>query len=68
MGISGLDVIRTSETENSANLGQIPVIDNSFSYTLSKESVTTFTGKLSSQVNLPPEPPTGLKVANNLAL
>jgi len=40
---TNLNVIRTSATENSANLGQVSVNGNSFTYTLPAESVTTFT-------------------------
>ena len=45
-GISALDIYRTSDTENTLNLGQINISGNSFSYIIPKNSTTTFTGKI----------------------
>jgi len=42
--ISSLNAYRTSTTENTESLGQISVTENSFTYTLPRESITTFTG------------------------
>ncbi|MCK4794705.1 MAG: DNRLRE domain-containing protein [Desulfobacteraceae bacterium] len=42
--ISSLNAYRTSTTENTESLGQILVTENSFTYTLPRESITTFTG------------------------
>lgn len=44
--ISGLNVFRTSETEDSAPLGSVSVKGNSFVYTLPQKSITTFNGSL----------------------
>lgn len=41
-GLSTLDVVCTSETLNSADMGQVSVVGGSFSFTLPKQSVTTF--------------------------
>ncbi|MFC2141386.1 hypothetical protein ACFLR7_00445 [Acidobacteriota bacterium] len=46
-GLSNLDVICTSETLDAVYLGQVIVNGSSFSYDLSKRSITTFTGKYS---------------------
>jgi O-glycosyl hydrolase len=43
-GLSNLKVIRTSSTENSSDLGQVPVLDNSLTYTLPSKSITSFIG------------------------
>jgi len=42
--LSTLDVIRTSATEKSVNLGQLSVVNNAFTCALPRESITTFTG------------------------
>jgi len=57
-GLSNLDVIRTSATENSVNLGQVAVSNNSFTYNLPAESVTTFTGTMGGGVPTDTTPPT----------
>ncbi len=44
---SSLDVVRTSAAENAAGLGRVSVADNSFSYILPGQSVTTFSAAIS---------------------
>lgn len=46
-GLSSLDTVRTSEHENTVSVGRIPGISSSFTSTLPAESVTTFTGTIS---------------------
>jgi O-glycosyl hydrolase len=43
-GIRILDIFRTSVSENTANLGSLGVLNNSFSYKLAAQSITTFAG------------------------
>lgn len=62
--ISSLNAYRTSASENATNIGHVSVSNNKFSYTLPKESITTFTGQISTQDTTPPEPPTGLRIVN----
>lgn len=45
-GLTNLKVIRTSSTENSAELGTIALSDSSFTTALRDSSVTTFTGNI----------------------
>lgn len=44
--ISGLTAYRTSATENSIDLGKVSVMSSTFTYSLPKKSITTFTGAL----------------------
>jgi hypothetical protein len=39
-----LRAYRTSASENSADLGRVSLVGNSFTYRLPQESITTFTG------------------------
>ncbi|OGJ86723.1 MAG: hypothetical protein A2268_13585 [Candidatus Raymondbacteria bacterium RifOxyA12_full_50_37] len=50
-GLSSLNAIRSSATENAVNLGQISVTGNSFSYTLPDSSITTLTGTIGTTTN-----------------
>ncbi|OGJ91505.1 MAG: hypothetical protein A2248_03640 [Candidatus Raymondbacteria bacterium RIFOXYA2_FULL_49_16] len=43
-GILNLNIIRTSQTDSSLNIGNVSVSGNSFTYDLPGQSVTTFTG------------------------
>jgi len=47
-GLSTFNVIRTSPSENTTDLGSVSVTGSSFSYNLPSESVTTFHGTLGS--------------------
>ncbi|MFH1761271.1 MAG: hypothetical protein ABIA63_09245, partial [bacterium] len=49
-GLSVLDVIRTSSTENADSVDQVIVSGNSFNYILPDSSITTFTGAISNPV------------------
>jgi O-glycosyl hydrolase len=42
--LRNLDIFRTSASENTANLGRLSVLNNSFSYILPAQSITTFAG------------------------
>ena len=50
--ITSLHAYRTSVTENTDSLGKVTVINNSLTYTLPKESITTFTGYFGEPVSV----------------
>lgn len=60
--ISTLDAYRTSAMENTDNLGIVQLTNNSFSYNLPAQSITTFTGSMAGTDIIFPAAPQGLAV------
>jgi len=62
-GLTNLKIIRTSATENAAEIGDISLAGNSFNTTLLGSSITTLTGNFG-DLGSSPSPPTNLRIVN----